>query len=77
MDVVDIKEKVEEMVDQLVKDKALQTRFQKDPVKVVESLLGVDLPDEAVGKIVQGVKSRLSIDQLADAAEVIKRLLKS
>lgn len=42
----DIKAKIEELAAQLQKDPHLLQNFQKDPVKALETLLGVDLPDE-------------------------------
>ena len=40
---MDIKEKINEVVEKITKDKALQELFQKDPIKAVENILGVDL----------------------------------
>lgn len=60
----DIKEKVEELVKTITGDKALGKRFLSDPVKTVESLLGVDLPDETVKAIVEGVKGKIDVEKL-------------
>ena len=62
----DIKAKVEELVKKLQADKNLQAQFKENPVKAVESLLGVDLPDEAIQNIVAGVKAKLNLDALGD-----------
>ncbi len=71
---LDIKEKVEELVEKVTKDPALKEQFQKDPVKAVEKVLGVDLPDEAVEKIVAGVKGKLTVDAVGDVADKLKKL---
>ena len=71
---VDIKEKVTELVNKITKDEALQKQFRENPVKAVESLLGVDLPDEQIQKIVDGVKAKLTIDSAKDAVEKLKKL---
>lgn len=71
---LDIKEKVEELVEKVTKDPALKAQFQKDPVKAVEKVLGVDLPDEAVEKIVAGVKGKLTVDAVGDVADKLKKL---
>ncbi len=71
---LDIKEKVEELVEKVTKDPALKAQFQKDPVKAVEKVLGVDLPDEAVEKIVAGVKGKLAVDAVGDVADKLKKL---
>lgn len=71
-----IKEKIEEVVGKLKGDKDLMEGFGKDPVKTVEKLLGVDLPDDVVGKIADGVKAKLSLDKLGDTADGLKDKLK-
>ncbi len=71
---LDIKEKVEELVEKVTKDPTLKAQFQKDPVKAVEKVLGVDLPDEAVEKIVAGVKGKLTVDAVGDVADKLKKL---
>ena len=73
---MDIKAKIEEIVEKVTKDKDLKEQFQKDPVKAVEKVLGVDLPDDAVEKIVAGVKAKLTGDKLAGAADSLKSLFK-
>ncbi len=71
---MDIKEKIEELVEKVTKDKDLQEQFRKDPVKAVEKVLGVDLPDDAVEKIIAGVKAKLTGDKLSGAADKLKKL---
>ncbi len=63
---MEIKEKIEELVEKLQGDKNLAARFQKDPVSAVEDLLDVDLPDGQVEKIVEGVKAKLKLDDIGD-----------
>ncbi|MEG2852215.1 MAG: 1-deoxy-D-xylulose-5-phosphate synthase N-terminal domain-containing protein, partial [Hydrogenoanaerobacterium sp.] len=52
---MEIKDKIEEIIEKIKNDKTLAEDFKKDPVKTVEGLLGVDLPDEAVKGIIEGV----------------------
>lgn len=73
---MDIKEKVEELVEKISKDKELQKLFQSEPTKAVEKLLDVDLPDDIIEKIIDGVKAKLTADKLADAAGALKGLFK-
>lgn len=61
---LDVKAKVDELVKKITSDKDLAKKFAKDPVKAVEDLLVVDLPDEAVKKIVEGVKAKVSLEKL-------------
>lgn len=71
---MDIKEKISEIVEKVKNDKALQAQFQKDPVKAVETLLGVDLPDDLLEKVVDGVKAKLTADKLSGAMGALKKL---
>lgn len=71
---IDIKAKVEEIVEKVSKDKGLQENFQKEPVKTVEGLLGVDLPDDIVKKVVDGVKGKISADKVSGALGSLKKL---
>lgn len=71
----DIKAKIEEIVKKVTTDASLKALFQKDPIQAVEKVLGVDIPDDVVEKIVAGVKAKLTGDQLAGAADKLKGLL--
>ncbi len=71
---IDVKAKVEEIVEKVSKDKGLQENFRKEPVKTVEGLLGVDLPDDVVRKVVDGVKGKISADKVSDAVSSLKKL---
>lgn len=71
---MDIKEQIEKLVSALSKDASLKEQFLKDPVKTLEKVLGVDLPDDMVEKVVAGVKAKLSADQIAGAADMLKKL---
>lgn len=71
---MDIKEKINEVVEKVTKDKSLQELFQKDPVKAVEKVLGVDLPDEIINRVIDGVKTKISVDKVSDALGSLKKL---
>ncbi len=61
-------------VSTIPKDKNLQDQFQKDPVKALEKVLGVDLPDDVINQVIQGVKAKLTADNVSDAVDAIKGL---
>lgn len=68
MDVkVIIKEKIDELVEKIKSDKEIAAKFQKDPIATVESLLGIDLPDDQIKTIVDGIKAKLNLDKLGGA----------
>jgi hypothetical protein len=64
---IDIKEKIEDLVEKLKKNPALLKKFNTEPVKVVEELVGIDLPDELIEKVVDGIKAKLTMDKMGDA----------
>lgn len=61
---MDIKARITELTDKIKNDKNLSEKFQKDPIATVEGLLGVDLPDDQVSKIADGIKAKISFDKL-------------
>ncbi len=63
---MDIKEKIEELVAKIQGDKDVAAKFQKDPVAAIEGLLGVDLPDEQMEKLVEGIKAKIKLDDIGD-----------
>ena len=64
---MDIKEKIESIVKKLLSDKNLKEKFDKNPAKVIEDLIGVDLPDDLVNQIIEGVMARISLEKVGDA----------
>ena len=62
-----IKDKVDDIVDKIKSDKTLMTRFKTEPVKVVEELIGMDLPDDQIEKLADAVKAKIDLDKIGDA----------
>ena len=73
---MDVKEQITKAVDKLTKDKGLQEQFRREPVKALESILGVDLPDDIVNQVIQGVKAKLTADKVSASADALKGFLK-
>ena len=69
-----IKDKVDEIVDKIKNDKTIADKFQKDPVGTVEGLLGIDLPNDQIEKLVDAVKAKISIDKVQDTLGGLKGL---
>ncbi len=61
-----IKKKVEEIVNKIKSDKDIAAKFQAEPVKTIEGLIGMDLPDAQVEKIIEAVKAKINIDKVGD-----------
>ena len=73
--VMDIKAKIEEIVQKLKKDESLMKSFKQDPIKTVEGLLGIDLPDDQLKPLVEGVKAKLNLDNLSGVVGGLGSLL--
>ena len=63
---MDIKAKIEEIVAKLKGDDKLMDKFQNEPVKTVEGLVGVDLPDDQINGIVDAVKAKINVGSITD-----------
>lgn len=74
---MDIKAKIEEIVNKVKNDKDFAATFKKDPVKAVEGLIGVDLPDDKINAVVDGVKAKVTLDSAKDAIGGIIGKIKS
>lgn len=63
---MDIKAKIDEIVEKVKNDGNFAEKFKNDPIKAVEEVLGVDLPDDVIQNVIDGVKSKVSFDGIAD-----------
>ncbi len=63
---MDIKEKIEEIVNKVKSDEGFADKFKSEPVKAVEDVLGVDLPNDQINKVVEGVKAKIDLGGIAD-----------
>ena len=67
MDIMEmLKGKIEEIVEKIKSDKDIAAKFQKDPISVVEKLLGVDLPNEQLEQVVDAIKAKIDLDKIGD-----------
>ncbi len=71
---MDIKEKIESVVEKVKNDDNFKEQFSKEPIKAVESVIGVDLPDDVIEKVIDGVKAKVSMDSIGDALGSIKNI---
>ena len=60
---MDIKAKAAELVEQIRQDPSLLKQFRENPVKVVEALIGIDLPDELINQLAQLIRAKLDLDK--------------
>lgn len=63
---MDIKKKIDEIVEKVKSDKEFAAKFAKEPVKALEGVLGIDLPDDQINGLIDGVKAKISLDKAGD-----------
>ncbi len=68
---MEVLDKVEDAVKELKENDELRAKFKEEPVKTLEELTGLDLPDEKVKKVVDLVEAK--IDD-ADVDDKLKAL---
>ena len=71
---MDIKEQISKMTDAIKNNPDIKEQFEKEPVKAIESIIGIDLPDDIVEKVIDGVKANLTVDSISKFADGIKKL---
>ena len=60
-----IKKKIEEVVQKIKADKNFAAKFQKDPAKALEGVLGMELPEEQINAVISGVKAKINLDTVS------------
>lgn len=73
---MDIKEQINKVINEVSKNPDIKEQFEKEPVKVIEKLIGVDLPDDIVMKIIDGVKAKLTLDNVSKVTDTLKEIFK-
>ena len=66
-----LKEKIEEIVAKIKSDDGFASKFKSDPVKAVEEVIGVDLPDDKINGVIDAVKAKLTGDNIKDTVSDI------
>lgn len=61
---MDIKAKIDELVHKAKSDPDLLEKLKKDPVSTIEGIIGVDLPNDQIQKIAEGVMAKIKLDGL-------------
>ena len=57
-----LKEKIEEVVAKVKSDPEFETKFKEEPIKALEEVIGVDLPDDKINEIITAVKAKINLD---------------
>ena len=61
---MDIKAKAAELVEKIKEDPSLLGEFRENPVKVVESIIGMDLPDDQILQLAELIKAKIDLDKV-------------
>ncbi|MDE7238626.1 MAG: hypothetical protein K2N41_02815 [Lachnospiraceae bacterium] len=70
----DLKGKVDDACKKLQSDPALLKKFQSEPIKAVDSLLNIDLPDEQLKPLVSAIQAKPGASDLGDKLKDLKKL---
>jgi hypothetical protein len=68
---MDIQKIINDVIAKLKADDNLLEKFKTNPVKVLEDLIGIDLPDDKINAVIDGIKAKLNLDDIAEKAEGI------
>lgn len=67
---VNVKEIVGKLIEIIQDDDKFEAKFDANPAKAIEEVIGVDLPDDTVNMIVKAVKAKeIQLDNLDDILE--------
>lgn len=61
-----ISDNIKNIVNKIKNDKNFEKEFKNNPVKAVEGIIGVDLPDDKIMQIVDAIKAKISADDVKD-----------
>ena len=68
---MDIQKIISDVLNKLGSDKNLKNKFLSNPVKTIEELTGIDLPDDQIDAVIKGIKAKLDVDDVAEKAKGI------
>ena len=63
---MDLKKSIDDVVSKVKSDPKMAEKFAKEPVKTIEGLIGIDLPDDQIEKVVTAVKAKIKLDSASD-----------
>ncbi|MCD7733322.1 MAG: hypothetical protein LUH56_07800 [Oscillospiraceae bacterium] len=62
---MDIKAKVEECVKKITSDEELLAKFKKDPTGTVKDLTGVEIPEDQLKTVTDGIQAKINLDNVS------------
>ena len=75
---------LQKLTEEIQKDPSLLNRLSEDPVKTVEALTGLDLPDEQVNKLLEMLKkeaanidlTKVDFEKVGNTLDFLKKFIK-
>ena len=61
---MDIQKIINDVIAKLKADPTLLKNFAANPVETLEKTLGIDLPDEQINQVIEGVKGKIDLNNL-------------
>lgn len=74
---MDIQKIINDVLAKLEGDDNLIAKFTADPVKTLEGLLNVDLPDDQINAVIDAIKAKLNLNDTAKKAKGVLGAVKS
>ncbi|MFC3798835.1 hypothetical protein [Cohnella sp. GCM10012308] len=71
---MNMKHKVEEIVSRVKSDKDFSEKFKKNPAAAIETVTGVNLPDDQVNAMIAGVRAKLTTEKAGELIGSFKKL---
>ena len=73
---MDIQKIISDVVAKLTSNPELVKAFLSNPVQLLEKTFGIDLPDEQINQVIEGVKGQLDLSKLdvGQAAGILGKL---
>ncbi len=73
---MDIQKIIADVVARLTSNPDLIKSFLSNPVQLLEKTFGIDLPDDQINKVIEGVKSQIDLSKfdLKDAAGLLGKI---
>ncbi len=71
---MDINNIIENVVGKIMADEGLKAKLKENPIGTVESLIGMDLPDDQIKAVTDAVVAKVGIDGAGDAFNKLKNL---
>lgn len=72
---MDIQKIITDVLAKLNADDSLKNNFLQNPTKVLEKLVGIDLPDEQIDAVIKGIMAKLNVDELASKGKGLMGLV--